>query len=59
MESPEKLVEDLLQKLELDKLEECREEEPEPGLYVLVQSDCIVELVPEIFIHLKPKIDLG
>jgi hypothetical protein len=59
MESPEKLIEDLLQKLELDKLEECKEEEPEPGLYVLVQSECIVELPTEIYIHLKPKIELG
>lgn len=54
----EELVEELIQKLELDKLEECREEEPEPGLYVLVQSDCTVELPEEIYIHLKPKISL-
>jgi len=59
MEEIEKLVEDLLQKLELNKLEECQEEMPEPGLYVLVQSDCVVELAGEILIPLKVKIEMG
>jgi hypothetical protein len=41
-------VETLIQKLELDKLKECQEEMPEPGLYVLIKSDCVVELPEEI-----------
>jgi hypothetical protein len=59
MESPEKLIEDLLAKLELDKLEEFKEEEPEPGLVVTVMSECTVELPSEIRVYLKPKFDLG
>jgi hypothetical protein len=59
MAETEKLIQDLLQRLELDKLKECREEEPQPALYVLVKSECIVELPHEIVNRLKPKIDLG
>jgi len=59
MEQIQKLVEDLLQKLGLDKVKECREEIPQPALYVLLQSDCTVELSPEVLIPLRVKIEMG
>ena len=55
MEQIQKLVEDLL----LEKVKECREEIPQPALYVLLQSDCTVELSPEVLIPLKVRIEMG
>ena len=53
------LLQKLLQDFVLDKIKECEEEIPEPALYVLVQSDCVVELAGEILIPLKVKIEMG
>jgi hypothetical protein len=52
-------IEELVQKLELDKLKECTEEEPQPGLCVVVRCDCIVQLAYEVLNILRPDVSLG
>jgi hypothetical protein len=52
-------IEELTQKLGLDKLKECVEEEPQPGLCVVVRCDCIVQLAYEVINMLKADISLG
>jgi hypothetical protein len=52
-------IEELIQKLGLDKLKECAEEEPQPGLCVVVRCDCIVQLAYEVLNMLRADINLG
>jgi hypothetical protein len=55
----EKLIEELTQTLTMDFLEECEKEPEIPFTAVIIRSECIVELPQEIFIPLKPKVELG